>query len=303
MMICEKIDLYGDHRAMLYTYVQKWTTVPGHYPRRGGVVVLPGGAYMFHGVSEGEPVALAFAAAGYNAYLLRYSIGADAVFPNAAADACRALKVIRERAEEFCQDPDKLALCGFSAGGHAAACAGTMWNRKDVLEASGCEGAEGKPDALILGYPCVTVDIAGQGDMYARLAGERSLEELREIASAEKWVGDHTPPVFLWNTYRDKMVPVEHGLLLMEALAEHDVPFECHTYMEGEHAGALNTPVSSLGDPARENPRVARWMEDCRSWLGLVFGTPKLDVPQENMRSMAEDRAHLGTPAFRFPGE
>ena len=68
-------------------------------------------------------------------------------------------------------------------------------------------------------------------------------------------------------------------------------------------AGALNTPVSSLGDPARENPRVARWMEDCRSWLGLVFGTPKLDVPQENMRSMAADRAHLGIPAFRFPGE
>ena len=30
MMICEKIDLYGDRRVMLYTYVQKWTTVPGH---------------------------------------------------------------------------------------------------------------------------------------------------------------------------------------------------------------------------------------------------------------------------------
>ena len=276
MMICEKIDLYGDRRVMLYTYVQKWTTVPGHYPRRGGVVVLPGGAYMFHGVSEGEPVAMAFAAAGYNAYLLRYSIAPHAQFPNSAADACRALKVIRERAEEFCQDPDKLALCGFSAGGHAAACAGTMWNRGDVREISGCAGKEGKPNALILGYPCVTVDLEGQGDMYSRLAGDRSLEELREIASAEKWVGSHTPPVFLWNIYRDKLVPVEHGLKLMTALAKHNVPFECHTYMEGNHASALNTPASSLGDPVRENPRVARWMEDCLGWLGLVFGTPEL---------------------------
>ena len=42
-MICEKIDLYGDHRVMLYTYIQRWTTVPGHYPSRAGVVVLPGG--------------------------------------------------------------------------------------------------------------------------------------------------------------------------------------------------------------------------------------------------------------------
>ena len=246
-------------------------------------------------------MALAFAAAGYNAYLLRYSIGEYAVFPNAAADACRALMLIRQRAEEFAQDPDKLALCGFSAGGHAAACAGTMWARADVRSVSGCAGEEGKPNALILGYPCITVDVEGQGDMYARLAGDRTLEELRQIASAEKWVGSHTPPVFLWNMYRDKMVPVEHGLLLMQALSAHDVPFECHTYMEGNHASALNTPASSLGDPVRENSHTARWMEDCLQWLSLVLGTPALDVPQETMRSMAKDRAHLGIPAFRFP--
>lgn len=299
-MICEKIDLYGDHRVMLYTYRQQWTTVAGHYPQRGGVMVLPGGAYLFHGASEGEPVAMAFAAAGYHAYLLRYSIGSHARFPNSAADVCRALKLIRQQAAEWNQDPDKLALCGFSAGGHVAACVGTMWNRQDLMEASGCFQGEGRPNALILGYPCITVDVEGQGDMYRLLAGERSLEELREIASAEQWVGAHTPPVFLWNIYRDKMVPVEHGLRWMAALAEHDIPFECHTYMEGNHASALNVPSSSLGDPVRENGHVARWMTDCTEWLSQVFGTPALDVPQENMKSLAEDRAHLGIPAFRF---
>lgn len=299
-MICEKIDLYGDHRVMLYTYIQKWTTVPGHYPKRGGVVVLPGGAYLYHGVSEGEPVAAAFAAAGYNAYLLRYSIGDHAVFPNSAADVCRALKLIRQRAGDWNQDPDKLALCGFSAGGHVAACVGTMWNRQDVLDASGCSAGEGKPNALILGYPCITVDVAGQGDMYQRLAGNRSLEELREVASAEKWVSENTPPVFLWNLCGDRMVPVEHGLLLQQALAAHDVPFECHTYMRGSHASALNTPASSLGDPVREDPHAARWFADCVEWLGQVFGTPALDVPQENMQPLSEGRAHLGIPAIRL---
>lgn len=62
-MICEKIDLYGDHRVMLYTYVPHWTPVQGCYPRRSGVIVLPGGAYVTYGNREGEPVALAFAAA------------------------------------------------------------------------------------------------------------------------------------------------------------------------------------------------------------------------------------------------
>lgn len=299
-MICEKIDLYGDHRVMLYTYIQKWTTAPGHYPARGGVIVLPGGAYMFHGTSEGEPVAAAFAAAGFNAYLLRYSIGEYATFPNSAADVCRALKLIRKSAGEFGQDPDKLALCGFSAGGHVAACVGTMWNRKDLLDASDCTGEEGKPNALILGYPGITVDIPGQGDMFRLLAGDRTLEELAEIASAEKWVGPHTPPVFLWNIYRDRMVPVEHGLMFQKALAEQDIPFECHTYMEGNHASALNTAASSLGDPERENPHVARWFGDCTAWLMEVFGPPQLDVPQENMKPLSEDRAHLGIPAFRL---
>ena len=191
-MICEKIDLYGDHRVMLYTYRQQWTTVAGHCPQRGGVMVLPGGAYLFHGASEGEPVAMAFAAAGYHAYLLRYSIGSHARFPNSAADVCRALKLIRQRAAEWNQDPTGQAgpVQGFSAGGHVAACVGTMWNRQDLMEASGCFQGEGRPNALILGYPCITVERGRAGrHVPGCVAGERSLEELREIASAERWVG------------------------------------------------------------------------------------------------------------------
>ncbi len=299
-MFVEKIDLYGDKRVMLYCYIPKWTTVPGHYPRRGGVVVLPGGAYLMHSGSEGEAVALAFLAEGYNAYLLKYSIGDHAVFPASVGDACRALSIIRQRQEGFYQDPDKLALCGFSAGGHVAACAGTMWNREDVLSASGCTGTEGRPNALILGYPCITVDVEGQGDMYSLLAGDRSLEELREIASAEKWVGDHTPETFLFNIYRDKMVPVEHGIRFISALAEHNIPFESHTYMEGSHGSALNTPASSLGNRELENSHVASWFRDCISWLRQVFGGPKLDVPALGLPQPDTDRAHFGVPAFHI---
>ncbi len=300
-MICEKIDLYGDHRVMLYTYIPHWTTVAGHYPSRAGVVVLPGGAYLMHGNCEGEPVAMGFAAEGYCAYLLKYSVAPHAQFPNSAADVCRALRLIRQKAGQWHQDPDKLALCGFSAGGHVAACVGTMWNRADLRAASGCQGAEGQPNALILGYPCITADLEGQAEMYKLLAGTHSMEELRDLASAERWVGPHTPPVFLWNLYRDKLVPVEHGLRFLTALAAHDVPFECHTYMEGNHGSGRNTAADAMGQLARDNPHVARWFTDCTEWLQTVFGTPSLDVPQVVMESLDKDRAHLGIPAFHFP--
>lgn len=298
-MICEKIDLCGGHRVMLYTYLPKWTTVPGHYPARPGVVVLPGGGYRMHGNCEGEPVAMAFAAAGYNAYLLKYSVAPHAAFPSSAADACRALKYIRSRGEEWNQDGDKLALCGFSAGGHVAACAGTMWHREDLLKASDCRGEEGRPNALILGYPCVTVDVEGQGDMYSLLAGEEPLEALRERASAELWVDRRTPPVFLWNLYGDRIVPVEHGLRLLSALAAHDIPFECHTYMRGSHGTGLNDRASALGAPERDDPHVARWFTDCIQWLEQLFGAPALDVPQADLNEAAgPGRAHLGTPSL-----
>lgn len=299
-MICEKIDLYGDHRVMLYTYIPNWTTVPGHYPQRSGVVVLPGGAYLMHGNCEGEPIAMDFAAAGLNAYLLKYSVAPHAQFPNSAADVCRALKLIRQRAGEFHQDGDKLALCGFSAGGHLAACVGTMWNRADLLEASDCRGEEGKPNALILGYPCITADLQGQADMYHLLEGKYTMEELGELASAEKWVSSHTPPVFLWNMYRDRLVPVEHGIKLMEALAAHDIPFECHTYMNGSHGIGSGNHADALGCQERDVPHAARWMKDCLLWLEEVFGAPSLDVPQESLQALSQDRAHLGIPSFHM---
>lgn len=299
-MRLEKIDLYGDHRVMLYAYLPHWTTTMGHYPKRTGVVVLPGGAYLMHGGSEGEPVAQAFLAAGYNAYVLKYSVVPHAQFPNATADVCRALKLIRDNGASWNQAPDKLALCGFSAGGHVAATAGTMWNREDIMAASGCQGQEGRPNALILGYPCITVDISGQAEMYGFLKGHRTLEELKEIASAEVYAGDHTPPTFLWNIYGDKLVPVEHSLLFLSALAKHDIPYECHTYMRGDHGCALATPATSLGDTDRENHHVARWFTDCCLWLRELFGTPALDVPQMNINPSTPGRAHMGIPSIHL---
>lgn len=70
--------------------------------------------------------------------------------------------------------------------------------------------------------------------------------------------------------------------------------------MNGQHAGALNTPASSLGAMERQDPHTARWMGDCHKWLGELLGTPELDVPQGSIPALSEDRAHLGVPAFRL---
>lgn len=299
-MIVTKFDLYGDGRVVLHAVCPSWTPVQGRFVPRAGVVVLPGGAYVMHGNAEGEPVALAFAAKGYNTYLLKYSVAPYTAFPNSVADTCLALKIIREHADKLHQNPNKLALCGFSAGGHVAACAGTMWNREDVMAKSGCTGEEGKPNALILGYPCITVDINGMADMYNRLRGERTLEELKEIASAEEWVGEHTPPCFLWNVFNDTLVPVEHSLMFEMALAKHNIPFSAHTYLWGTHGSALAAPESSLGTAWYEEAGVARWFEDAVYFLRQLFGNPRLPVPQQPFFPLDAERAQIGVPSLSF---
>ncbi|AWE41471.1 alpha/beta hydrolase [Actinobaculum sp. 313] len=91
---------------------------PGGRPM---VVVIPGGSYQYCSPREADPVALRFLAAGYNVAVLRYRVGADSRYPLPLRDLAAALVVIRENAEELGTDPERIVLCGFSAGGHLAA--------------------------------------------------------------------------------------------------------------------------------------------------------------------------------------
>ena len=97
-------------------------------PPRPAVVIFPGGGYDYTSDREAEPVANAYLAAGYSAFVVRYAVGVDAKHPHPLLDAAAALALVRARAEEFHIDPQKVAVCGFSAGGHLAAHIGTQWH-------------------------------------------------------------------------------------------------------------------------------------------------------------------------------
>ena len=61
-MKTERIVLDQARGVVLYAYLNHWTSATfGDYPRRSAVIVCPGGAFMVHAGSEGEPIAMAFA--------------------------------------------------------------------------------------------------------------------------------------------------------------------------------------------------------------------------------------------------
>jgi len=127
-MICKNIPVWeGNQEIHMETYILHNSREFDYNRKRPAVLVLPGGAYMSTSDREAEPVALAFASKGYHAFVLRYSCKEKALLPQPILDAFKAILIIRDNAEEWCVDSNKIAVCGFSAGGHLASCLATMW--------------------------------------------------------------------------------------------------------------------------------------------------------------------------------
>jgi acetyl esterase/lipase len=274
-MLHEKIifDKSKPHVFMM-TYISENSPELRNTPKKV-VLVLPGGGYQMTSDREAEPIAKAYFAAGFNTFVLRYSVQGEAVMYAPLIDALRAVKYIRDHAEQWNIDKDKIIVCGFSAGGHLAASAGTLWKLDVVRETLGCDSAYVRPNGMILGYPVITAgDKAHKDSILTLLAGRPSAatdsdyptDAEFDLFSLEKHVDADTPPAFIWHTASDGLVPVENALYMCEALAEHNVPFELHIFPRGDHGLSLANDETAPND-SMEIPYVARWFDMSVKWV------------------------------------
>ena len=229
---------------------------------RWGVIVLPGGGYQVNAKSEGEPVALAFLGEGVQAFLLEYSV-APARWPQAFLEAASAIAWLRGHAAQYGVDPEKIAVCGFSAGGHLAGCCANLWDHPAVREGLGLIKGEARPDATVLCYPVITMGEMGSTMTRGNLFGDG---DVVSETSLEYSVSDRNPPVFLWATYTDGSVPVENTLMYAAALRRQGVPFELHVFANGPHAMGLATEQSAWQADHTEK-QAANWHPLCVNWL------------------------------------
>ncbi|HOJ09295.1 MAG TPA: alpha/beta hydrolase [Clostridiales bacterium] len=237
--------------------------------KRGAVLVVPGGGYSFTSPREAEPIALQFNAAGYHAFVLDYSV-APAKHPQPLLDASRAMCIIRKNAEEWNVDSEKIAVCGFSAGGHLAASLGVYWDKEYLSNIPGVEIELNRPNALILAYPVITSGQYAHRGSFINLLGENATSELLYEMSLEHHVSEKTPPAFIWHTFADQGVPVENSLLFTQSLRNKSIPFELHIYPEGGHGLSLATEETATR-PDQVVPHAATWIKLCLEWLNLQF--------------------------------
>ena len=229
------------------------------------VIICPGGGYLCISESESDPVAHRFAEAGYQPFVLSYSVMEQARYQEEepfkpVLELTAAFALVHRNAGRWNVDRNKIIVIGFSAGGHLAARYCACKNRNYF-----------KPAALLLSYPLIDYkylnrdwksDMDGdQIDLY-QLATRKVFgtihpsEEQLKALDVKNHISDQMPPVFIWHAMDDNVIDVESSIRLVQKLRSLSVPGELHLFEKGIH-----------GEPFYDST----WFELALTWLkGII---------------------------------
>lgn len=286
-MIHQTIRLLEDSAATLTTYILD----DGEFDRknivRPAVLICPGGGYTVISQNEGEPVALAYARMGYQAFVLTYSVKIDHPFPAALQELAHAMAYIRNHAEEWRVDPDNISVIGFSAGGNLALSLGIYYNQPLLTGSTGLTADEMKPNQLLLGYPAVTLeprsektpdfvielmekglmpDMRGPNIREILLGKENPTEEEKASLNLLPKIHASLPRTFIWGTYEDTVILPTDLFGLAEALFRHGVPCELHMFEKGQHGMSLADETVKAREQV-EQLHLSEWFSLSVKWL------------------------------------
>lgn len=248
------IPLYGDNGIPYYNekapqtpYIQAYLSRSTDYC----VVIFPGGGYFKLTESEASDIALAYNNMGISAFVVRYRIGntAGVSYYDGEAFLCdgqRAVQFVRYYAEQLGINPNRIAVCGFSAGGHLAmeVCQHPASENTVHDEIGECSSS---PDLCILGYAVTRLD--GTSTTPKIFLGENfGIKEY--IDKYSYWYApEKMPPSFIFYSKKDGTVnPVTNSEELAAKLKELGTKVQCVGYKDGGHGsglGALGSDFSS----------------------------------------------------------
>lgn len=227
-----------------------------YLPEQGNgqmIVVCPGGGYSnCSAANEGSRVADWCLKQGIAVCVVLYRM------PNGHCklplhDVQNAFRYCRAHAQQW--GVNQIGVMGFSAGGHLAASASTLF----VDEIT-------RPDFSVLVYPVITFEeFVTHAGTRMNLIGARTTQQMVEYYSLENQVTKNTPPTILLLSGDDRAVPAENSIRYYKAMLEHGVKGELHIFTSGGHGWGFTTVENSghdgLGDQ-RENfyQVLSRWL-------------------------------------------
>ena len=224
-------------------------------PNGVGVVICPGGGFRDIWIDrEGHDLAIWLKGHGVTSLVLKYRtrpavIGSKDVWRNyqrsVRTDGWQAIRVLRQKASELGLKPDRIGICGFSAGGHLAiSCA---LHPESKLK----EGAvSGMPSFTGLFYPGIPDDV----------------DEAVAARTGHKGDTSDICPMFIVNARGDRLTPAEKCIGFYAKLLKVGVNAELHVFSKGSHGFGLG---------AGRGRSVAMWPTSFVAWLFDIKLTQK----------------------------
>jgi acetyl esterase/lipase len=251
-------------------FVQIWQADP-EKATGSAFVICPGGGYGGLATDhEGKQVAEWCNRQGITAFVLHYRLGSKRPghegyhYPTQLLDVQRAIRVARAHAKTHGVDPARIGIFGFSAGGHLASMAATLFAERpaggsdDAVDQVSC-----RPDLAVLAYPVIMMTAPSthggsrKNLLGPALHGPDGGEPLATQLSTNLRVTAGTPPTFIFQTDEDPAVPAENAVAFYLACRQHKVPAELHVYERGRHGVGL----------APGEPVLSTWPDRLRDWL------------------------------------
>jgi acetyl esterase/lipase len=214
--------------------------LPKERKTQTAVVVCPGGGYGMLAVDhEGKQIAQWLNNLGIAAFMLEYRLGPKYHHPSQLLDAQRALRYVRSHADEYHLDAHHIGIWGFSAGGHLAAMAGTMFDVGDSAAKDPIDRVSSRPDFLILDYALTDRLGSASNYSYENLLGKNPDPKRVAEVTPVLHVTHETPTTFLVHSDDDEVVSPQNSINFYLALKKAGVPAELHIYRYGGHGYGL----------------------------------------------------------------
>lgn len=233
-------------------------------PNGAAIIVMPGGGFSFLSIeNEGSVPATFFTDFGYTVFVLSYRLPGEGWTNRADAplqDAIRAVRIVRSEAKSYAVDPDRIAVLGFSAGGHVAASLATDHAKPLYPAIDAADKLSAKPALVGLMYAVTTMKkFETHSVSRANLLGSGPSPELVLRRSPLAHIGASTPPCFVACALDDPIVPPFCSIDWLAACQTAKVPVEGHFFEKGGHGFGLRLSTDNPG---------ALWPELFRLWMG-----------------------------------
>lgn len=229
----------------LYVYLPK-----KNINKKAAIIICPGGGYGKISLeNEGYLFAQWLQAEGITGIVLKYRM------PNKHKDVLledfeQAIHCLNSKITEWDISADKIGVAGFSAGGHLASMASTLFSKGNI-----------RLSFSLLFYPVITMGELTHAGSRSNFMGENPTTDDILSYSSEKRVDKSTPPAILLLSDDDPAVSPQNSLMYYNALKENNIPASIHIFPVGGHGWGMKK------DFAYHNQMLTL----VRMWLEKIF--------------------------------